>query len=88
MVPVEVRQHEQVDPVDAQEVQAGAESLRIVADVHQCGAAPAADEHRVPLSHVARGDGPVARQPRAHDESWHGDEHDPDRCDRARGEEQ
>lgn len=63
VVAVEVRQHEQVDPVDAEQVQARAQSLRVVPGVHQRGARPVADEDRVPLADVARRDRPVAGEP-------------------------
>jgi hypothetical protein len=62
VVAVEVGQDEQVDPVDPEQVEAGAQEGSVVAHVDQRGARPAAHEHGVTLADVARGHPPVAGQ--------------------------
>jgi hypothetical protein len=61
VVGVEVREHEQVDAVDAEAAEAAAQRLLVVAHVDERDLARAADQHRVALPDVALGHRPVAR---------------------------
>jgi hypothetical protein len=73
VVPVEVGQDEQVDPVDAEQVEARRQAVGIVPGVDE-GDRPAgtvADEDRITLPHVARRDGPVRWESPAQDEHRH-----------------
>lgn len=94
VVAVEVGQHQQVDPVDAEQVEARLQTVRVVPGVDECdrirartvSAGPVdspAEEHGVALAHVARRRRPVRRQPRAHDDAGNGDDRHPDDRDRA-----
>lgn len=83
VVAVEVRQDEQVDAVDAEQVEARAEPLAVIAGVHQgdCRPRRPAHEHGVTLTDVARGHGPVRWQTGTHDDARHGDDHHADHED-------
>ena len=85
VVAVEVRQDEQVDAFDAEQVEACAEPLTVVAGVHQGDSRPRrpAHEHGVTLADVARRHGPVRRQTGTHDDPRHGDDHHADHEDGA-----
>lgn len=76
MVAVEVRQDEQVDPGDPEQVQARPEPFLVVAGVHERDGVVTAEQHGVPLPDVARGERPVPRYRAPDDEHRHGD-----RCD-------
>lgn len=89
VVAVEMGEHEQVDVVDAEQVQTRVEPVGVVSRVDErdpvpgdsgCRRSPS-DEHRVPLADVARGRRPVPRHARAHHEPGHGDDHDTDHRD-------
>nr|WP_182066656.1 hypothetical protein [Curtobacterium sp. ME12] len=76
VVAVEVRQDEQVDPGDPEQVQARPEPLLVVAGVHEGDGVVATEQHGVPLPDVAGGDRPVPRHRSPDDEHRDGD-----RCD-------
>ncbi|EYT62165.1 hypothetical protein H489_0114200 [Curtobacterium flaccumfaciens UCD-AKU] len=76
VVAVEVRQDEQVDPADPEQVQARQEPFLVVAGVHEGNGVVAAEQHGVALPDVARGHRPVAGDGAAHHEHRDGD-----RCD-------
>nr|WP_260233049.1 hypothetical protein [Curtobacterium sp. JUb34] len=88
VVAIEVREDEQVDPADPQQLEAGAQALRVVPGVDQRRAHAAADQHGVPLSDVARSDRPVPRNGAAHDQHRDRDGGDTDHDDHARDEQQ
>ena len=78
VVAVEVRQDEQVDPGDPEQLQARPEPFLVVAGVHQRDGVVATEQHGVPLPDVTRGDRPVARHRAPDDEHRDGDGCDTD----------
>nr|WP_260215214.1 hypothetical protein [Curtobacterium sp. PhB78] len=88
VVAVEVREDEQVDPADPQQVEARPEAVRVVPGVNQGRAVAATDQHGVTLSDVARRDRPVARDGTAHDQHRNRDGGDTDHDDDSRDEQQ
>jgi hypothetical protein len=61
VVPVVVGQHEQVDPVDAEQIETAPQPSGVVADVDERRARTVPQEHRIPLPDVAHRHGPVPR---------------------------
>ncbi|WIB34433.1 hypothetical protein DEJ20_08185 [Curtobacterium sp. MCSS17_005] len=88
VVAVEVRQDEQVDPGDPEQVQARPEPFLVVAGVHERNGVITPEQHGVPLPDVTRGDRPVARHRAPDDEHRHGDRCDTDHDHDPRGEQQ
>ena len=79
VVLVVVGQHEQVDPVDAEQVETAPQPNGVVADVDERSARTVSQEHRIPLPDVAHRHGPVPRQPRARQDRRHHRGREPDR---------
>jgi hypothetical protein len=88
VVAVEVRQDEQIDPGDPEQVQARPEPSLVVAGVHEGDGVVAPEQHGVALPDVARGDRPVARHRPPDHEHRHGDRCDADHDHHPRGEQQ
>lgn len=86
VVTVEVREDEQVDAVDAEQVEARPEPFGVVPGVHHGDSRSGRPAHQngVPLTDVARRHCPVRRQTGAHDDPGHGDHDHPDDEDGAR----
>ncbi len=88
VVAVEVRHHEQVDPVDVHQVETRPQPLRFVPGVDECDGPARAEEDRVALPDVARRDRPVAGHRPAHHEPGNADRTDPDHQHHAGREQQ
>jgi hypothetical protein len=81
VIAVEVREDEQVDLVDPEQVEAGAQPRGLVAGVDERRPARAADDCRVPLPDVAHRDRPSRRYGRPGDDVRHRDGTDADEPD-------
>jgi len=86
VVRVEVGEHEELQPRDAEPVEARRGGLRLPSDVDHGDRVSVAHQERIALTHVARGDDPVARDGRRAPDPPAGDDAQiPDRPDREQG---